>query len=114
MNSEELLQWADDLVFTKAAKHLDSLQMAILEGAWQGLKYEEIAKKCHRSKSHVKNIAAELWQTLSDMLGEDINKVNARSILERKALSCSAFKLHTQNLIKFLWGGRPARTENTI
>ncbi|WP_333336596.1 ATP-binding protein [Microcoleus sp. BROC3] len=87
MNSEEMLQWADDLVFTKAAKHLDSLQMAILEGAWQGLKYEEIAKKCHRSKSHVKNIAAELWQTLSDMLGEDINKVNARSILERKAVS---------------------------
>ncbi|MEG5017028.1 MULTISPECIES: NB-ARC domain-containing protein [unclassified Microcoleus] len=61
--------------------------MAILEGAWQGLKYEEIAKKCHRSKSHVKNIAAELWQTLSDMLGEDINKVNVRSILERKAVS---------------------------
>ena len=29
-------------------------------------------------------------------------------------VSCSAFKLHTQNLIKFLWGGRPARTENTI
>ncbi|MCC3407998.1 MAG: ATP-binding protein [Microcoleus sp. PH2017_10_PVI_O_A] len=87
MNSEELLQWADDIVFAKAEKHLDSLQMAILEGAWQGLKYEELAKKCHRSKSHVKNIAAELWQTLSDMLGEDINKVNVRSILERKALS---------------------------
>ncbi|MEG4484675.1 ATP-binding protein [Microcoleus sp. D2_18a_B4] len=87
MTTEEMLQWADDLVFTKAAKHLDSLQMAILEGAWQGLKYEEIAKKCHRSKSHIKNIAAELWQTLSDMLGEDINKVNVRSILERKAVS---------------------------
>ena len=87
MNSEELLQWADDIVFAKAAKHLDSLQMAILEGAWQGLKYEEIAKNCHRSKSHVKNIASELWKTLSDMLGEDINKVNVRSILERKALS---------------------------
>jgi hypothetical protein len=87
MTTEEMLQWADDIVFTKAAKRLDSLQMAILEGALQGLKYEEIAKKCHRSKSHVKNIAAELWQTLSDMLGEDINKVNVRSILERKAVS---------------------------
>jgi NB-ARC domain len=87
MNSEEMLQWADDIVFTKTAKHFNSVQTAILEGAWQGLKYEEIAKKCHRSKSHVKNIAAELWQTLSDMLGEDINKVNVRSILERKAVS---------------------------
>ena len=101
MNSEELLQWADDLVFTKAAKHLDSLQMAILEGAWQGLKYEEIAKKCHRSKSHVKNIAAELWQTLSDMLGEDINKVNVRSILERKAL-CNIYNNNGSQIVGYI------------
>ncbi|WP_242541093.1 NB-ARC domain-containing protein [Phormidium pseudopriestleyi] len=87
MTTEELLQWADDIVFTNTEKHLDSVQSAILEGAWQGLKYEEIAKKCHRSKSHIKNIAAELWQTLSELLGENIHKANARSILERKAIS---------------------------
>ena len=87
MTTEELLQWADDILYTKTAKHLNSVQTAILEGAWQGLKYEEIAKTCHRSKSHVKNIASELWQTLSDLLGEDINKVNVCSILGRKAVS---------------------------
>lgn len=87
MNTEEMLQWADDLVYTKTAKHLDSVQRAILEGAWQGLKYEDIAKNCHRSKSHVKNIASELWQTLSDLLGEDINKLNYRSILESQAVN---------------------------
>lgn len=87
MTTEELLQWADDIVFTNTEKHLDSVQTAILEGAWQGLKYEEIAKKCHRSKSHIKNIAAELWQTLSELLGENIQKANARSVLERKAIS---------------------------
>ncbi|MCT7964709.1 NB-ARC domain-containing protein [Laspinema sp. D1] len=87
MTTEELLQWADDIVFTHTEKHLDSVQTAILEGAWQGLKYEEIAKKCHRSKSHIKNIAAELWQTLSELLGENIQKANARSVLERKAIS---------------------------
>ncbi|MCT7949770.1 ATP-binding protein [Ancylothrix sp. C2] len=87
MNTEEMLQWADDILYTKTAKHLDSVQRAILEGAWQGLKYEDIAKNCHRSKSHVKNIASELWQTLSDLLGEDIQKANARSVLERKAIS---------------------------
>lgn len=87
MTTEELLQWADDIVLARTGKHLDSVQTAILEGAWQGLKYEDIAKNCHRSKSHIKNIASELWQTLSELLGEDINKVNARSILERKAVS---------------------------
>lgn len=87
MNSEELLHWMDNVVFTKTGKRLDSVQTAILEGAWQRLKYEEIARTCYRSKSHVKNIASELWQTISDVLGEDINKMNVRSILERKAVS---------------------------
>ncbi|MBD2547970.1 ATP-binding protein, partial [Planktothricoides raciborskii] len=87
MTTEELLQWADGIVFAKTEKHLDSVQTAILEGAWQGLKYEDIAKKCHRSKSHIKNIAGELWQTLSALLGEEIHKANSRSVLERKAVS---------------------------
>jgi hypothetical protein len=85
MTTEELLQWTDDLVFAKTEKHLDSVEMAILEGTWQGLKYEEIAKTCNRSNSHVKNIAAELWKTLSDVLGEDIKQSNVCSSLERKA-----------------------------
>ncbi|MEB3278274.1 MAG: NB-ARC domain-containing protein [Lyngbya sp.] len=87
MTTEELLQWADDLVFAKTEKHLDSVEMAILEGTWQGLKYEEIAKNCNRSKSHIKNIGAELWKTLSDVFGEDIKQSNVRSVLERKAVS---------------------------
>jgi len=87
MTTDELLQWANEIIFAKTAKPLDSVQIAILEGAWQGLKYEEIAKNCHRSKSHVKNIAAELWKTLSDLLGEDVHKANVRSILERKLIS---------------------------
>jgi DNA-directed RNA polymerase specialized sigma24 family protein len=87
MTTEELLQWADDLVFAKTEKRLDSVQTAILEGSWQGLKYEDIAKKCHRSYSHVKNTASELWQTLSKIFEEDIHKGNAHAILERKAIS---------------------------
>jgi predicted transcriptional regulator len=87
MTTEELLQWADDLVFAQTKKHLNSVEMAILQGTWQGLKYEEIAKNCNRSKSHVKNIGAELWKTLSDVFGEDIKQSNVRSVLERKAVS---------------------------
>ena len=85
MTTEELLQWADDFVFAKTEKHLDSVQTAILEGAWQGLKYEEIANNCHRSYSHVKNTASELWKTLSEIFEEDIKQSNVRSVLERKA-----------------------------
>ena len=34
------------------------------------------------------------------------------SIIPVEMISCCAFKLHSQNLIKFLWGGRLARTKN--
>ena len=36
MEIQEALQWTDELIFTTTGKHLDSLQRAILEGAWQG------------------------------------------------------------------------------
>ncbi len=66
MTTEELIQWADDIIFAKTEKHLDSVQTAILEGAWQGFKYEDIAKKCHRSKSHIKKYC---WGIMADSIG---------------------------------------------
>jgi DNA replication protein DnaC len=87
MNTDQLLKWANDLVFAKTGQYLDSLQTSILQGSLEGLKYEEIAKNSHRSKSHVKNVASELWQSLSDTLEEDVDKINIRSTLQRKAIS---------------------------
>ncbi len=85
MEIEEVLKWTDDQVFVKTGKHLDSLQKCILEEVWQGGKYPEIAKKCNRSEDHIKQVARKLWKLLSELLGEDVKKSNARSILEREA-----------------------------
>lgn len=87
MEIEEVLQWTDDQVFGKTGKHLDSLQKCILEEVWQGAKYPEIAEKCNRSEDHIKQVARKLWKILSELLGEDVKKSNARSILESKAVS---------------------------
>ncbi|MEK0180468.1 ATP-binding protein [Microcoleus anatoxicus] len=83
MELKEVLRFADDKVFAKTGKHLDDLQEAILKEALQGRKYAKVAQDRGCSEGYVRVAAAELWKILSDVLGEDVTKVNVRSILER-------------------------------
>ncbi|WP_233258559.1 NB-ARC domain-containing protein [[Phormidium] sp. ETS-05] len=87
MNLKEMLKLADDLVFAKTGQHLDDLQKAVLRGTVQGETYQEIADDSHCSESHVRNVGSELWQILSEMLGEDIHKSNLRATMERLQVS---------------------------
>ena len=89
MTMTEILQFADQLIFAKKGKHLDDLQESIIKGVWDGQSYQEIADVCNRSESRVRNIAAKLLQLLSEELGEDIEKTNFRSTLERVYIKSS-------------------------
>jgi len=84
MDIQEVLGFADELVFAKTGKHLSDLQVAILSGVWQGQKYFEIAEKYYCSEGYVRNLAAELWQILSNVMAENVNRTNFRSAMERK------------------------------
>ena len=83
MNSQDLVSYLDELIFSSTGQHIDSLQVAILKGVLNGQKYANIAKDYNCSKGHVKDEAYKLWQLLSDTLGEDINKSNFRATIER-------------------------------
>ncbi len=83
MDIQEVLKWADELVFTKTGKHLSSLQQTILTGVWSGQKYGEIAETCNCTENHVKKVASEIWQLLSATLGEDVKKSNFKATLDR-------------------------------
>lgn len=83
MNLKEMLKLADDIVFAKTGQHLDDLQDAILRGTLQRDTYKEIAKDFDCSESRLREIGSELWQILSEGLGEDVNKTNFRSTMER-------------------------------
>ncbi|MFB2895280.1 ATP-binding protein [Aerosakkonemataceae cyanobacterium BLCC-F50] len=83
MDIAEVLKLADELLFTHTGEHLDHLQETILKRTLQGEKYAKIASEKHLSEGHIRDIASELWQRLSDVLGEDVNKLNVRSILEK-------------------------------
>jgi GTPase SAR1 family protein len=98
MDIAEALKLADELLFTHTGDRLDSLQETILKGTLQGEKYSEIASENHLSEGHVRDTASELWQRLSDVLGEDVNKLNARNILEKVIISNSGS-------IEYFFGG---------
>ncbi len=80
---QSLIVTTDDLLFSHIGEHLDDLQHAILEGVVDHQKYAEIAKNHHLSEKYVKDTAGKLWQTLSEILGEEVNKSNIKSSLRR-------------------------------
>ncbi len=87
MEIQDALHWTDNLIFATTEKRLDSLQRAILEGAWKGKKHQDISEEYHCSKDHVRKSASELWKLLSDLLGENVKKKNVRSLIENRIFS---------------------------
>ncbi|MGB7712928.1 MAG: ATP-binding protein [Microcoleus sp.] len=87
MDVQELLRLADGLAFAKTGKRLDDLQQAVVRGTWQGKRYSEISKEVHCTERHIRNVASKLWQTLSEILDEDVMKSNLRSTMERYEFS---------------------------
>jgi DNA-binding MarR family transcriptional regulator len=83
MNLKEMLNFADRIIFEKTGQHLDDLQEAVLKATLQHDTYKHVAKDFDCSESRVRNAASELWQLLSEELGEDVNKTNFRSAMDR-------------------------------
>jgi len=87
MNLKEVVKLADDLVFAKTGKHLNDLQEKILHGTWEDEDYKEIAKDVNLSEARVREVGMELWQSLSQELGEKVSKSNFRASMERLQIS---------------------------
>ena len=83
MDTQKVIEYLDELVSSHTKKHLNDVQISILEGVLNGQKYNDIGKNIHRSKGHIKDEGYKLWQLLSEVLDEDINKSNFRSIVDR-------------------------------
>lgn len=83
MNITEILQFADRIVFSHTGKHLDHVQEAVVKGVWEGQTYAEIGEECHRSEARVRDVGYKLWKTLSESLGEEVNKSNFSWAIQR-------------------------------
>ncbi|WP_287356912.1 AAA-like domain-containing protein [Moorena sp. SIO3B2] len=89
-NLESGLTWqqakeiAEQLLFQKTQKHLNDIEILVLEGSWEGLTYEEIGKRSGYSTEYLnKDIGNQLWKKLSEALGEKLTKKNFKVALER-------------------------------
>ncbi|MBD2481333.1 AAA family ATPase [Planktothrix sp. FACHB-1365] len=87
MTLDEMLKLADDLVFAKTGQHLNDLQEKIVRGTIQGETYEKIAEDFHCNESYVRDIGSKLWHIFSEALGEEVNKSNLRSVMQRLQVS---------------------------
>ncbi|MEG5033752.1 hypothetical protein [Microcoleus sp. AT3-D2] len=85
MNVREALAFADEVVFAKTGKHLDDMQVGVIEGVLKRQKYGDIAQTLNCTEGYAKDIGYELWQLFSEAFGEDVNKLNLRSALIRKS-----------------------------
>jgi hypothetical protein len=69
----------------------------VIEGTWQRQSYKDIAQEHHATKNHVGDVGYKLWQLLSEQLGEDINKLNFRSTIERLEFADSSIIIQSHN-----------------
>lgn len=83
---ETALRIADAAVFTQASRHLKNIEVVVLQGVWQGQKYDQIAEECGYAPEYIKNdVGPKLWQLLSCSLGEKVNKTNLMAVLAQRA-----------------------------
>jgi hypothetical protein len=82
----------DWLVVVRTGKHLSTLQMAIIQGVWNGGTYEEISAVTRWSEPHIKAVGAALWELMSEILNERVGKKNFCSVMERCYKDLSALK----------------------
>jgi hypothetical protein len=89
-STDELVQFVETLVSRKTGNGLSFIQKTILrESLAESQKtYAQIAQEIRYSEAYVKQLVApKLWQLLSSILSEKVNKTNCRSLLEYKLRS---------------------------
>jgi hypothetical protein len=57
MDTQEVFQLIDNLVFNHTGKHLDTLQLGILKNGFNGHKYAKIAEEYNCSEGHARDKA---------------------------------------------------------
>ncbi len=87
MGVKEIVELIDALVSIRTGNTLSYIHKTILAESLQDTKktYDQIAQENGYSPSYLKNGAApKLWHLLSEVLGEKVNKINCRFLLEKK------------------------------
>lgn len=86
MEINSALDFISSQLITKKLKTLSTLETTILKEAWKGKdgkSYDEIGNSEYLDGGSVKTAAYKLWQRLSNLSGEKVNRDNVQAVVER-------------------------------
>lgn len=63
--------------------NINDVQEIVFRQSWEGKTYPEIAESFGYDVDYIKNVGSQLWKSLSNKLGEKVNKSNFRLVLRR-------------------------------
>jgi hypothetical protein len=66
-----------------APERLNSLQELVLRQCWENKSYQEIAEESDYAFDYIRVVGSQLWQRISNILGEKVTKNNFRSVLRQ-------------------------------
>jgi GTPase SAR1 family protein len=80
---ENALNLVNTIVLTKTGRSLREPELALFQGTWLGLTYEQMAESSGYSNNYLmRDVGPKLWRLLSDALGRPVGKTNLRDALE--------------------------------
>jgi hypothetical protein len=93
MNFEEVQFVIDNIFFAKTKRHLKTIEIFILKGAFEGKNYTEIARDYCCTPEYISHdVAPKLWKLISQATGEKLNKRNFRHMIESNMVKCQALR----------------------
>jgi len=84
---EEALEFVEFTLKTKTGKKLSDPEKQILKAAWDNKTYNDIADSLYLSVGYIKDLAALLWQRISETIGTKVTKSNFRYLLEKQSFN---------------------------
>lgn len=88
MDFQDTITLVDTAMMTVAGRHLKDAEVAVLQGAWEGLTYEQMTTESEFTVNYLRgDIGPKLWKHLSRAFGEEVNKTNIRAVLARQSVT---------------------------
>ncbi len=100
MRNQSLVTSIDTLLLSHSLPVLNDVQIVVLEGTLAGESYPTLADRSTYTVEYIREVGARLWQLLTQVLGEPVNKKNIRSVLQRYQQSLAVVALERQ----YFWG----------
>jgi hypothetical protein len=86
MDSSQAVQWVHEQL---KPKRLNAAQEIVLVGSWSGKRYQEIATDSGYDFDYLKEVGAQLWVMLSQVLSRSVTKKNVRLVLTEIATAAT-------------------------